>query len=68
MPDYPNITRRPRGLQDTCDFPVEKIVYVMTDFTESNFKFWAEHPVSDALGDLSCLEGGGRITSAATAP
>lgn len=31
--------------QDVSDFPVEKIVYVMTDFTESNFKFWAEHPV-----------------------
>jgi hypothetical protein len=22
------------------DFPFEKIVYVMTDFTENNFKFW----------------------------
>lgn len=22
------------------------MVYVMTDFTENNFKFWAEHPVS----------------------
>lgn len=22
-------------------------MYVMTDFTESNFKFWAEHPVSE---------------------
>lgn len=32
--------------QEVCDFPVEKMVYVMTDFTESNFKFWAEHPVS----------------------
>lgn len=34
-----------------CDFPVEKMVYVMTDFTESNFKFWAEHPVS---GETKC--------------
>lgn len=33
--------------QEVCDFPVEKMVYVMTDFTENNFKFWAEHPVSD---------------------
>lgn len=31
--------------QDVSDFPVEKIVYVMTDFTENNFIFWAEHPV-----------------------
>ena len=37
----------PHG-QDVSAFPVEKIVYVMTDFTESNFKFWAEHPVSAA--------------------
>lgn len=55
-------------MQDTCDFPVDKIVYVMTDFTESNFKFWAEHPVSDALDYLSCLDGGGMITYTATAP
>ncbi|CAM9408782.1 unnamed protein product [Scytosiphon promiscuus] len=32
-------------MKEVCDFPVEKMVYVMTDFTESNFKFWAEHPV-----------------------
>lgn len=31
--------------QDVSDFPVERIVYVMTDFTENNFNFWAEHPV-----------------------
>jgi len=24
----------------------QTLLYVMTDFTESNFKFWAEHPVS----------------------
>lgn len=35
--------------QDVSDFPVEKIVYVMTDFTESNFKFWAEHPVRENI-------------------
>eukprot|EP00611_Tribonema_gayanum_P006156 TRINITY_DN15453_c0_g1_i2.p1 TRINITY_DN15453_c0_g1~~TRINITY_DN15453_c0_g1_i2.p1 ORF type:complete len:728 (-),score=271.29 TRINITY_DN15453_c0_g1_i2:407-2533(-) len=31
-------------MKDMCDFPLEKIVFVMTDFTESNFKFWADHP------------------------
>jgi tetratricopeptide (TPR) repeat protein len=28
----------------TLDFPVEKLVYVMTDFTDENVKFWREHP------------------------
>lgn len=28
----------------TSAFPYEKIVYVMTDFTQANFDFWAEHP------------------------
>ena len=32
------------AMQDVCDFPLSKIVYVMTDFTESNFKFWKDHP------------------------
>jgi hypothetical protein len=32
------------AMKDMCDFPMAKIVYVMTDFTESNFKFWADHP------------------------
>ena len=31
-------------MQDICDFPLSKVVYVMTDFTESNFKFWKDHP------------------------
>ena len=31
-------------MSDTLAFPVSKIVYVMTDFTESNFNFWTEHP------------------------
>jgi hypothetical protein len=31
-------------MKDLCDFPLDKVVYVMTDFTESNFKFWADHP------------------------
>ena len=32
------------AMQDGCDFPLSKIVYVMTDFTESNFTFWKDHP------------------------
>jgi len=31
-------------MKDVSDFPVDKIVYVMTDFTENNFKFWRDHP------------------------
>ena len=31
-------------MKDTIDFPVEKIVYVLTDFTDENVKYWAEHP------------------------
>jgi len=31
-------------LKDISDFPVDKIIYVMTDFTENNFKFWRDHP------------------------
>ncbi|GMI10455.1 hypothetical protein TrVE_jg3987 [Triparma verrucosa] len=32
-------------MAETVRFPVSKIVYVMTDFTESNFNFWMTHPV-----------------------
>mmetsp|Transcript_68258 Transcript_68258/g.134168 ORF Transcript_68258/g.134168 Transcript_68258/m.134168 type:complete len:630 (+) Transcript_68258:26-1915(+) len=31
-------------MQDICDFPLGKIVFVMTDFTEKNFSFWQSHP------------------------
>ena len=30
-------------LREISDFPVDKIIYVMTDFTESNFNFWRDH-------------------------
>ena len=30
-------------MKDICDFPWDKIVYVMTDFTEKNFEFWRNH-------------------------
>lgn len=31
-------------MRELLDFPFEKIVYVMTDFTQNNFKFWESHP------------------------
>jgi hypothetical protein len=31
-------------MKGTFDFPVEKIVYVMTDFTDANVNFWRDHP------------------------
>ena len=31
------------SLKDVLDFPVENIVYVLTDFTESNVNFWKDH-------------------------
>ncbi|CAB1118630.1 unnamed protein product [Ectocarpus sp. CCAP 1310/34] len=43
-------------MKEVCDFPVEKMVYVMTDFTESNFKFWAEHPVLKPFLDSGQLD------------
>ena len=30
-------------MKDVCSFPFKKIVYVMTDFTETNFNFWSTH-------------------------
>jgi len=54
-------------MSEVFSFPVNKIVYVMTDFTENNFNFWSEHPmlkpyfesgqldsaIFDAVGDIS---------------
>jgi tRNA A58 N-methylase Trm61 len=31
-------------MKNVCDFPISKIVYIMTDFTENNFNFWRDHP------------------------
>jgi len=30
-------------IRDRLDFPLDKIVYVLTDFTESNVSFWENH-------------------------
>jgi hypothetical protein len=43
-------------MKDMCDFPMAKIVYVMTDFTESNFKFWADHPALKPFVDSGQLD------------
>jgi SAM-dependent MidA family methyltransferase len=68
-------------LKDVLDFPIDKIVYVMTDFTENNFKFWMNHPqlqpffergildaaIFDAVNDSSIrLVKSGRVLSPAS--
>ncbi|KAJ0395640.1 hypothetical protein P43SY_003296 [Pythium insidiosum] len=30
--------------EDALDFPLARVKYVMTDFTEQNFNFWRSHP------------------------
>jgi hypothetical protein len=32
-----------KELSEVFEFPAEKVVYVMTDFTWNNLKFWNEH-------------------------
>jgi hypothetical protein len=41
-----------------CDFPFEKIVYVMTDFTEKNFTFWMNHQSLKRYFDAGRLDAG----------
>jgi hypothetical protein len=45
-------------MQNVCDFPFDKIVYVMTDFTENNFKFWQDHPALKRYFDMGRLDAG----------
>ena len=42
-------------MSSVCEFPLGKIVFVMTDFTENNFNFWRDHPALKV--------GGGRESS-----
>lgn len=65
-------------LQELCDFPFNKFVYVMTDFTMANFEFWCTHPslkpyferglldagIFDAVNDGSIKLRGGQVLSA----
>jgi hypothetical protein len=32
------------AMKDELNFPISKVVYVMTDFTDSNFQAWQSHP------------------------
>jgi len=43
-------------MQNVCDFPLDQIVYVMTDFTEANFKFWREQPALAPYFDRGLLD------------
>ncbi len=43
-------------MQSVCDFPFSKIVYVMTDFTETNFNFWKTHPALKPYFDSGRLD------------
>lgn len=45
-------------MKDVCDFPWTKIIYVMTDFTEKNFKFWQDHPSLKSYFDSGRLDAG----------
>ena len=45
-------------MRAVCSFPWKKIVYVMTDFTEKNFKFWQNHPSLKQYFDSGRLDAG----------
>lgn len=45
-------------MKDVCDFPIDNIVYVMTDFTEANFSFWRNHPALKKYFDSGRLDAG----------
>jgi len=45
-------------MQATCDFPLNKIVFVMTDFTDKNFSFWKSHPALKKYFESGQLDAG----------
>lgn len=45
-------------MQAICDFPIDKIVFVMTDFTENNYNFWDTHPVLKPYFERGVLDAG----------
>eukprot|EP01035_Chromulina_nebulosa_P019320 gene19320-25183_t len=45
-------------MKAVCDFPFNKIVYVMTDFTKSNYNFWLNHPTLKPYFDSGRLDAG----------
>ena len=45
-------------MKEVCAFPWNNIIYVMTDFTEKNFKFWQNHPSLKSYFDSGRLDAG----------
>ena len=45
-------------MQAVCDFPLNKLVFVMTDFTEKNFAFWQNHPALKKYFESGQLDAG----------
>jgi hypothetical protein len=45
-------------MQAVCEFPFKKIVFVMTDFTEKNLKFWQDHPALKHYFESGQLDAG----------
>lgn len=45
-------------MQAVCEFPFKKIVFVMTDFTEKNLKFWQDHPALTKYFESGQLDAG----------
>lgn len=45
-------------MKDVCGFPLENIIYVMTDFTENNFTYWRDHPSLKRYFDSGRLDAG----------
>jgi tetratricopeptide (TPR) repeat protein len=45
-------------MQNTCDFPLQKIKFIMTDFTASNFQFWQNHSALKPYFDKGILDAG----------
>lgn len=43
-------------MEKILPFPIENIVYVMTDFTENNFNFWTTHPALKPYVDRGLLD------------
>jgi tetratricopeptide (TPR) repeat protein len=41
-----------------CDFPLNKFKYIMTDFTETNFNFWQNHPALKPFFENGQLDAG----------
>jgi hypothetical protein len=45
-------------LNEICEFPLNKIIFVMTDFTEKNYKFWLDHPALKKYFESGRLDAG----------